>query len=112
MIRPRLSSAKEVSHDPPAFSQDPHRPFEHFRCQAEIRLDETGSRSIRGALTLTVLLALALIARPAQTQTETVLYNFCSNGSNCTDGTTPTSSLTSDGAGNFYGTTYMGDLEV
>ena len=40
----------------------------------------------------------------AQAQTETVLYNF-TGGS---DGNDPFSGLTSDGAGNFYGTTVEG----
>lgn len=50
---------------------------------------------------LFVGLAALLVVRPAQAQTETVLYNF--TGSPYDIG--PTSSLTSDGAGNFYGTT-------
>ena len=53
-------------------------------------------------LCLTTLLA----ARPAQAQTETVLYNF-TGGS---DGAYPEWSLTSDRAGNFYGTTNAGGL--
>jgi len=73
--------------------------------------------AIRAALILAVLSALLLIAaRPAQAQTETavgakarqptetVLYNF-TGGS---DGGGPNSRLTSDGAGNFYGTTQYG----
>ena len=57
---------------------------------------------IRATLTLAVLLTLLLIAaRPAQAQTETVLYNFDYN----TYGGYPESRLTLDGAGNFYGTT-------
>ncbi|MGA9642105.1 MAG: choice-of-anchor tandem repeat GloVer-containing protein [Terriglobales bacterium] len=61
----------------------------------------------RAALTLTLLSALLLIAaRPAQAQTETVLYNF-TGGS---DGRNPYSRLTSDGAGNFYGTTFNGGV--
>jgi len=51
-------------------------------------------------LCLTVLFAV----RPAQAQTETVLYNF-SGGS---DGGYPYSNLTFDSAGNLYGTTYGG----
>jgi uncharacterized repeat protein (TIGR03803 family) len=54
-------------------------------------------------LCLTVIFA----ARPAQAQTETVLYNFCSQPS-CTDGATPQSSLTFDAGGNLYGTTNGG----
>lgn len=50
---------------------------------------------------------LLFTARPAQAQTETVLYNFCSLP-NCIDGAYPQSHLTSDGKGNFYGTTANG----
>jgi uncharacterized repeat protein (TIGR03803 family) len=61
-----------------------------------------------GALTLAVLFTLLPIAaRPAQAQTETVLYSF----TNSPDGAIPTSSLISDGAGNFYGTTWNGGAE-
>ena len=60
-------------------------------------------------MALAVLLALLLIAaRPAQAQTETVLYNF-TGGS---DGEYPLSGLTSDGNGNFYGTTLSGVPEL
>ena len=47
--------------------------------------------------------------RPAHSQTENVLYSFCSL-SRCSDGAYPTSSLTPDGAGNFYGTTIEGGV--
>jgi uncharacterized repeat protein (TIGR03803 family) len=50
-----------------------------------------------------------ITARPAQAQTESVLYNFCSQP-NCADGFNPGSSLTSDGKGNLYGTTYNGGV--
>jgi uncharacterized repeat protein (TIGR03803 family) len=46
-------------------------------------------------------------ALSAQAQTETVLYNFCSVPS-CKDGSFPTSTLTRDSGGNFYGTTPSG----
>jgi uncharacterized repeat protein (TIGR03803 family) len=63
---------------------------------------------VHGALILAVIAVLVLIAaRPAQGQTETVLYNFCSQP-NCSDGANPQSRLTPDGAGNFYGTTLKG----
>ena len=66
-----------------------------------------GACAIRGALILAVLSALLLIAaRPAQSQTEAVLYNF-TGGS---DGGDLNSRLTFDGAGNLYGTTYSGGL--
>ena len=66
--------------------------------------------AIRGTLTLAVLSTLLLISiRPAQAQTESVLYNFCSQP-NCSDGGDPMSGLTSDGAGNFYGTTPAGGV--
>jgi len=59
-------------------------------------------------LTLAVLCAMLLVAaRPAQAQSETVLYNFCSQA-NCTDGTQSAAHLTPDGKGNFYGTTGSG----
>jgi uncharacterized repeat protein (TIGR03803 family) len=62
-------------------------------------------RMIFGTLALAVFSGLFLCAaRSAQAQTETVLYNF-TGGS---DGGGPRSSLTSDGAGNLYGTTYAG----
>src|ERR1700761_5474195 len=68
--------------------------------------------AIRGALTLVVLSALLVIAaRPAQAQTEVLLYNFCSQP-NCADGEGPSSSLTTDGAGNFYGTTALGGANM
>lgn len=58
-----------------------------------------------GVLTLALLFAPLLIeVQPAQAQTEAVLYNFTGNS----DGGWPQSNLTSDGAGNFYGTTYIG----
>jgi uncharacterized repeat protein (TIGR03803 family) len=58
-----------------------------------------------GLATLAVLSVL-LITRPAQAQTETVLHSF-TGGS---DGANPLSHLTSDGKGNFYGTTTRGGL--
>jgi uncharacterized repeat protein (TIGR03803 family) len=59
------------------------------------------------ALTLAVLSALLLIAaHPPPVQTGTVLYSF-TGGS---DGGQPFARLTSDGAGNFYGTTTIGGL--
>jgi uncharacterized repeat protein (TIGR03803 family) len=68
-----------------------------------------GAGAIRKVLPLTILSALLLIVAvtPAQAQTETVLYNFCSQP-NCSDGGDIFSGLTSDGAGNFYGTTGFG----
>ena len=51
-------------------------------------------------------LTTSFAVRLAQAQTETVLYNF-TGGS---DGANPQSRLTSDGAGNFYGTAYEGGV--
>ncbi|MGA9527932.1 MAG: choice-of-anchor tandem repeat GloVer-containing protein [Terriglobales bacterium] len=66
--------------------------------------------TVCGPLMLAVLCALLTIAvHSAQAQTETVLYNFCSQP-NCSDGSGSYSSLTPDGAGNFYGTTNNGGL--
>jgi uncharacterized repeat protein (TIGR03803 family) len=68
-------------------------------------LRKMAAAAICGALALAVFFTLLLIsARPAQAQTETVLYNF-TGGS---DGFHPEASLISDGVGNFYGTTLLG----
>lgn len=67
---------------------------------------------MRGVLTLAGLFGLLLVALPrAHAQPETVLYNFCSQA-NCVDGENPASSLTPDGAGNFYGTTQLGGANM
>jgi len=63
------------------------------------------------ALTVSLLAASVLIAsRPAQAQSQTVLYSFCSAGTSCPDGEDASSSLIADGAGNFYGTTQFGGV--
>jgi len=63
---------------------------------------------IRGVLMLAVIFALVMIAaQPAQAQTETVIYNFCSQPG-CTDGLDPTGNLILDSAGNLYGTSVLG----
>jgi hypothetical protein len=53
------------------------------------------------------------LSPPSQTGgpwTETVLYNFCTNGTinHCPDGTSPHAGVTFDNAGNLYGTTNWG----
>ncbi len=63
-----------------------------------------------GALTLALLSTLLLlVARPAQAQTETQLWDFCPDGGTCADGSQSYSSLATDGT-NFYGTTFDGGL--
>lgn len=57
------------------------------------------------AVTLFATLTATL---PAQAQTETVLYNFCSLA-NCADGSTPSGPLIKDSSGNLYGTTQGSD---
>jgi uncharacterized repeat protein (TIGR03803 family) len=52
---------------------------------------------------LLLFVAAAITTRPARAQTETVLHSFTYD-----DGSTPSAGLTSDGAGNFYGTTPYG----
>lgn len=42
---------------------------------------------------------------------ETILYNFCSVGNACLDGSVPYAGLIMDGAGNLYGTTSFGGTE-
>jgi uncharacterized repeat protein (TIGR03803 family) len=68
---------------------------------------ERSSIATGGALSVVIISLLLLVARPAFAQAETVLYNFCSLKGTCPDGAAPVSSLTSDGAGNFYGTTLV-----
>ena len=64
--------------------------------------------AVRGALTLAVFSALLIAARPAQAQTETVLYNFSAGPSYGG----PTGSLTFH-RGNLYGTTtWLGQQSV
>lgn len=68
---------------------------------------ELATAVLRGALTLAVLSAMLLMAaRPAQAQTEDVLYSFTGTS----DGSFPTSNLTMTPNGNFYGTTSSGGL--
>ena len=68
------------------------------------------SRSRVAALTL-VFIASLTTARPAQAQTESLIYNFCSQ-TNCNDGSQPTSNLIMDSQGNMYGTAlYGGDQQ-
>ena len=62
-------------------------------------------------LTFVVLFTLLVTLPLAHGQPETVLYNFCSQP-NCADGENPVSSLTPDGAGNFYGTTQLGGAHM
>ncbi|MGB6385789.1 MAG: choice-of-anchor tandem repeat GloVer-containing protein [Terriglobales bacterium] len=66
----------------------------------------SATKCTQAFLLLLMGLALTFAARAAQAQTETVLYSF-TGGS---DGGFPGSRLTSDGKGNFYGTTEKGAL--
>jgi len=62
-------------------------------------------RATATACALTIVLALALgVTVPAQAQTYTILHNF-SGGA---DGAYPIAGLTTDAAGNLYGTTFYG----
>lgn len=63
------------------------------------------SAIIRGAVTLAVLSALLMAARPAQAQTENALWNFTGTP----DGANPYGGVTLNN-GNFYGTTFGGGL--
>ena len=62
-------------------------PLQHRRWRLEIKT--------RGVLTLALLSVLLIAASVAQSQTETVLYNFCSDPG-CGDGELPLSSLTAN----------------
>jgi uncharacterized repeat protein (TIGR03803 family) len=64
----------------------------------------------RHALALAILsVLLAIVARPAQAQTETVLHIFCLDGQSysCSDGEFPEAGLAGH-HGKFYGTTHNG----
>ena len=75
-------------------------------CGLRFGSTKLGAAAILGALTLAVLSALLLIgARPAQAQTETVLYNFAGSP----DGSYPDVRPTAHN-GNLYGTTFLGGL--
>ncbi|MFY9645383.1 MAG: choice-of-anchor tandem repeat GloVer-containing protein [Terriglobales bacterium] len=75
--------------------------------KGSLNTPDVGLRLRTVNLTLSVLFTLLLTtSQPAQAQTETVLYNF-SGGSGGAD---PGVGLTSDGAGNFYGSTNAGGL--
>ncbi|MGB6386422.1 MAG: choice-of-anchor tandem repeat GloVer-containing protein [Terriglobales bacterium] len=62
----------------------------------------------QSSLLLVAGLAALIATRPAQAQTETILYTFCPSGFGCADGAIPNSPLTSDGKGNLYGATIIG----
>lgn len=79
-----------------------------FCVEPTLRSRTLATATLRRALTLAVLSATLLMAsRPAQAQTEHVLYSFTGTS----DGSLPTSSLTlTQNNGNFYGTTSSGGL--
>lgn len=54
-----------------------------------------------------LIVCAGLLALPTNAATETVLYSFCSQGSNCLDGQTPLAAL-NDAKGIIYGTTFVG----
>lgn len=59
------------------------------------------------AVTILALAGLALGGRASAASLQT-LYNFCSQGTTCTDGRSPVAPLTMDKSGNLYGTTPEG----
>ena len=64
----------------------------------------------RVALTQAVLCLLLIVVvgfQPAEAQTETVLYSFCTQ-TGCPDGSNPRADLVMDSAENLYGTTLYG----
>lgn len=92
-----------------------HFPAANGGSKNRFNISSVASRSTKpavasfcAALSRTVLSLLLLIAfRSAAAQTETVVYNFCSEA-NCADGSGPDSRLVPDSNGNLYGTTRFG----
>ncbi len=66
-------------------------------------------RGTTAALALAFIVTLTM-ARPAQAQTERVIYSFCSL-TNCADGSQPLSNVIMDAQGNLYGTTSLGETD-
>jgi uncharacterized repeat protein (TIGR03803 family) len=71
-----------------------------------MRFADRISRGAAATFTLAWIVIMALtMVRPAQAQTESVLYSFCSM-THCGDGTNPRSNVIMDAQGNLYGTTH------
>jgi uncharacterized repeat protein (TIGR03803 family) len=73
--------------------------------KGRFKMSNLAAAAVRGAFAIAVLSSLLAAVRPAQAQTENVLWNFTSDP----DGASASSSITSNGS-NFYGTTYSGGL--
>ncbi len=70
------------------------------------------SRAATAAFTLAFIVIMTLtMARPAQAQTESAIYAFCSTA-NCNDGALPESNVIMDSQGNIYGTTGYGGAQA
>src|SRR5579871_3352564 len=63
--------------------------------------------SVGAVAALTLFFVSLTMSLPAQAQTESVIYSFCSQV-NCDDGSLPTANLIMDSQGNMYGTASSG----
>jgi uncharacterized repeat protein (TIGR03803 family) len=73
--------------------------------RGRFKMSNPAAAAVRGAFAIAMLSVLLVAARPAQAQTENVLWNFTGSP----DGANSYSGLTLNN-GNFYGTTYNGGL--
>jgi uncharacterized repeat protein (TIGR03803 family) len=74
------------------------------------RIRRGSAAALALAFIATLIIGTLIMAPPAQAQTESVIYSFCSL-TNCADGSQPLSNVIMDAQGNLYGTTSLGETD-